>query len=170
MCRVFLVFELVRLRIKKMNLVCAKKPKVVDEYMQELEMHLALRRYAEAKINGIGCAKPVTSEERKKLEEARFRGARCSTSCDGIQKKKRRVTFEGDREKHQRRLNTMERALWEARKRDAEHKKAHPNKPRDALEHTLDNFQYLQVPMPVSDVLERRQSLVGVAYQLFRMP
>ncbi len=148
------------------NSACAKKLEVMDEYMRELELYQAHKRYAAAKVNGIGCAKPMTSEERKKLEEARARGARCSAARGGI--KKKRVTFEGERERHQRRLNTMERALWEAKKRDAEHKKAHLDKARGVPKYTPEYTRYLHVPMPVSDVLEKRQSLVGVAYQVFK--
>ncbi len=136
-----------------------KNLEVVDEYLAELEMyqtHKLHKRYAEAKVNGIGCAKPVTSEE------TRSRG--------GI-KKKKRVSFEGEREKHRHRLNTMERAMWEAKKSSAERKREsphHPNKPRGVklVDHTLENFRHMQEYVEPAN----SSSLVGVAYQEFQMP
>ena len=148
-----------------MNSACAKKPEAADEYLAELEMHQALKRYAEAKVNGIGCAKPETPEQRRRLEEAR----------NGIEKRmKKRVLFEGERERHQRRLNTMERAMWYAKKHTAERKRKnplrdHPNKPRGlkVVDRTLENFRYMQKACMDP---AKGASLVGVAYQVFQMP
>ena len=96
--------------------------------------------------------------------------ARAAARGGGGIEKKKRVVFAGERERHQHRLSKMERAMWDAKKRDAERERKsphHPNKPRSPkpADHTLDNFRHMQKHAAPA----KGASLVGVAYQVFRM-